>query len=489
MDSELVLGFVLGLSIALQLLAAGLALRLIPTSRAHLAWILISIALVLMSVRRCVPLFRLIGGARPSIDPWGETIALVISAALALGMYRIAALFTERRKLEEQLRQAEKLEALGQLAGGVAHDFNNQLLVIMAHADELARTVTGPEQREGAQLILTAAHRSAALTRNLLAFARKGSHASARVDVHGLIAEVEALLARTLDRRIEIRRDLRAASHVVRGDPAQLQNMLINLAINARDSMPLGGRLTFSTEIVELDEREAHHRSGDPGPGRYLAIAVSDTGSGIDPETRAHLFEPFFTTKPSGSGTGLGLASVYGTVRAHRGAIDVDTAPGRGSAFRILLPLAAEADGAAAAAEPRPGAPPPGAAGTARVLVVEDEAVIRALLVSMLRQLGHEATACSDGIQGIEHYRRSWREVDLVVLDTVMPRLGGAETLRALVEINPEVRVVVCSGYVPDDAKEPALGTCVAGFLHKPFVLAELSETVSRALPPKRALA
>ncbi len=483
MDSMLVLALILSLSIALQLLAAGLALRLIPLSSGRVSWILISTALVLMSARRGVTLGRLIqGGARIPIDPWAEAIALAISACMAAGMYLIAALFTERRKLEEHLRRSEKLEALGQLAGGVAHDFNNQLQVILGQADELARGATDRGQRESAELIVTAAQRSAALTSNLLAFARKSTRPPTPVDVHEVIAEVEALLSRTLDRAIEVRHDLRAGPCVLSGDPAQLQNMLLNLALNARDAMPCGGRLTFSTEVVALDEREALLRHRDLGPGRYIAIGVTDTGTGISPDTRAHLFEPFFTTKSSGAGTGLGLASVYGTVRAHRGAIEVESAAGVGSTFRVYLPASGEPTVSAPAAAAR-AEPPSRPTGTGRVLVVEDESVIRDMLVSMLRRLGHEATSCADGIQAIDHYRRAWREIDLVILDTIMPRLGGAETLTALVQINPAVRVIVCSGYTDSDPPGTALGASLVGYLHKPFVLAELSAMLSRTIP------
>jgi len=483
-DVAALLGTGLVLSAILQVAAALLAIRLIPRSRRRLAWVLISIGLALMAVRRLMALQQLLPGGTGTIDPASEALALAISLLIAVGVWQIWMLFAERERLEAQLRQAEKLEAIGRLAGGVAHDFNNQLLVIMSCAEELAQAQTSPELRADAQMIVGAAQRSAALTRNLLAFARKGTRPSTPVDVHRLIAEVEGLLARTIDRRIEIRKALRADAPVITGDAAQLQSMLLNLAINARDAMPEGGALTLSTAEEALGERETRLREWGLGPGRYVVLGVADTGTGFDPEARAHLFEPFFTTKAFGKGTGLGLASVYGTVRSHHGAIEVESAARTGTTFRVYLPLAtgSRLPARASTAEARDGRTvgPPG--GSARVLVVEDDDLIRELLAGMLRDLGHEPVTCRDGLEATAFYRRAPLDFDLVILDTIMPRLGGEDTLTALVAVNPGVRVVVCSGHGSETLTESPSRN-VLGYLHKPFLRAELSDLLSRALP------
>src|SRR5512138_640010 len=262
---------------------------------------------------------------------------------------------TERRRMEERLRQAEKLQGIGRLAGGVAHDFNNQLTGILANADFLVGALGGAaELRTAAEEIRAGAQRSARLTRQLLAFARKGNVVAIPVDVHEAIADVITLLRRSIDKRIAISTDLRAVPSVVIGDPTQLHNALLNLALNARDAMPEGGTLRFATRRVDPppERRAGLHAPLPPGP--LVELSVSDDGAGMDAETLAHVFEPFFTTKPAGEGTGLGLASVYGTIESHGGAITVASAPGRGTTFTMWLP---RAEAEVAAAEPLRAAP------------------------------------------------------------------------------------------------------------------------------------
>jgi PAS domain S-box-containing protein len=247
----------------------------------------------------------------------------------------------DRKEIEKRLRQSEKMEAIGALAGGVAHDFNNQLTSIMGYS-EILRELVGREV-EAAELVdnvLLAAKRAADLTRQLLAFSRKGKYVVEPVDVHGLIAEVAGVVSRTIDRRIQIQLSLEAEVSVVQGDASQLQNAILNLAINARDAMPEGGVLRFSTSNSSADAPRAPFPGFQTPPGDYVDVRVADTGVGMDEETRAHMFEPFFTTKEQGKGTGIGLAAVYGTVKSHRGGISVESAPARGTTVHVYLPIA-----------------------------------------------------------------------------------------------------------------------------------------------------
>jgi signal transduction histidine kinase len=241
-------------------------------------------------------------------------------------------------------KQAEKMQALGQLAGGIAHDFNNHLSAIMGFAEILAEQVEEDSLRSYAEMIALAATRSADLTRQLLAFARKGKYMAEPVDVHSIIAEVVTFLGRSIDKRITIRQNLSADPSSILGDASQIQNALLNLAINSRDAMPGGGELTFSTSSESLDETRCKGLSLDIIPGRYIKISITDTGKGIDQKNLQHLFEPFFTTKDVGEGTGMGLAAVYGTVRNHKGGISVFSRPGQGSTFDIYLPVTDETD-------------------------------------------------------------------------------------------------------------------------------------------------
>ena len=250
------------------------------------------------------------------------------------------ALEEERTALEARLQQAEKLQAIGQLAGGVAHDFNNQLMGIVGFAHLLQSALKGqPELESNVEGILVGAQRAADLTKQLLAFARKGKYVNERVDVHHAIAEVSALLKRSIDKRVRIEQRLCAKPSTVLGDPSQLQNAILNLAINARDSMPDGGEIIFTTGVIDLDEEYCRHHTHEIAPGRYLKISVTDSGIGIDEETQKHIFEPFFTTKDLGEGTGMGLASVYGTVKNHQGTVHVDSEVGRGTTIGVYLPV------------------------------------------------------------------------------------------------------------------------------------------------------
>jgi PAS domain S-box-containing protein len=381
---------------------------------------------------------------------------------------------TEQTRLFERLRHMEKMDAIGQLAGGVAHDFNNQLGGIMGYAEMLAARLEEPGLRRYAANILTCARRAEDLTAKLLAFARKGKYQSVCVDMHAIIHEVVDFLSHSIDKKIEIKQFLTADPCFTQGDPNQLQNTLLNLAINAADAMQGGGELVFETANRELD---AGYCAGVPykiEPGPYLHICLSDTGCGIPQENLDHIFEPFFTTKEVGKGTGMGLAAVYGTVKQHGGAINVYSEVGRGTTFRLYLPLesgetVAEKQAAETVRAPREAA----------ILVLEDEQLIRAMTEDMLVDLGYRVTTRENGESGLAYFREHWREIDLVILDMVMPLMSGPEAFRAMKEIDPDVKVLLASGYSAGGAARELLAEGVRGFLQKPFTLAELSTKVA----------
>lgn len=386
---------------------------------------------------------------------------------------------TEQRHLEEQLRQSEKMEAIGHLAGGIAHDFNNQLTGIMGYADMLWTLLADEEQSRFAEMILKASRRASDLTAQLLAFARKGNYQCVTVNLHQVMSEVIALLEHSIDRRIRIRQVLGANPPLTTGDPTQIQSALLNIAINARDSMPNGGELTFATDVVTLDEAYCRTQPFEVVPGRYVQVDITDTGVGMTPDLLRHIFEPFFTTKETGRGTGMGLAAVYGTVKNHRAAISVESIHGQGTTFRILWPLAESAE-----EEDRVHAAPVRAQHGARILVVDDDEIVCRMARDMLGGLGYRVTTCADGKQAVALYRDASRRFDLVILDLIMPELGGADTFRALREIDPDARVLLSSGYRLDGDAEHLLEAGAAGFIPKPFQMAALSEAVAAALAP-----
>jgi PAS domain S-box-containing protein len=385
---------------------------------------------------------------------------------------------SERKQLEQRMRQAEKMEAVGRLAGGVAHDFNNQLTGIFGCVDLLREMVR--DNADAVQLVDELSHiaRVAAdLTAQLLAFSHKGKFLVQPVDLHRLVLAVVTILSRSVDKRIRVETGLSAPRFWVMGDPSQVQNAILNLALNARDAMPSGGTLTFSTANIAFDDSSPERARLELSSGPYLALSVRDTGLGMTRETRERVFEPFFTTKAVGAGTGLGLASVYGTIRNHRGAIVVDSVVGRGTVFTAYLPLAG--DGAI----PQPHiADPPRAELHGHVLVVDDEQASRDAEAAMLRALGCTVATAEDGQSAVHKLREAPSSVDLVLLDMMMPGMTGAETFMALKAVDPDVRVLAMSGYSLDGAAQVMLDAGAKGFLQKPFTMAELAGKVGEIL-------
>ena len=429
----------------------------------------------------------------------GGTFPVIIHSAPVLregrpvGLRGIVVDLTERKHAEEEkdllqdrLRYSEKMEAIGQLAGGMAHDFNNHLSAIMGFAEILLARLEDPELLRFAEGIITSSKRSAELTRQLLTFARKGKFLTVLVDLEDVIEEVLQILRHTLDRRILLKRLSDSRPALVLGDPYELQNALMNLALNARDAMPEGGELTFSTEVRELDERTCRSLSPDIFPGTFLQLSVTDTGVGIAKELQPRIFEPFFSTKEPGKATGLGLASVYGTMKHHRGAVLVYSEPGRGSCFKLFLPLVELEEGDTGGAQEARrelqslGLPP----DSKQVLVIEDEELVGQMLLVMLRQLGFKAVLMQDGRVAVDHFRKVWREIDLVIMDLVTPQLSGLDTFRALREINSEVPVVLSSGYSVEGEAQQVMDAGARAFLQKPYQISELSHLLAGIFTP-----
>jgi PAS domain S-box-containing protein len=372
---------------------------------------------------------------------------------------------TEARRLEEQLRQAQKMEAVGQLAGGIAHDFNNLLTAILGYCNLVLDEV--PEDtpmRQDLEEIRAAGERAAALTRQLLAFSRRQILQPQTIDINRLIRQLEKLLRRLISEDVELVTALADDLLAVQVDPASLEQVLINLAVNARDAMPVGGRLTIETSNVELDAAYAEQHA-TVVPGRYVMFAVSDTGHGMDKATQARVFEPFFTTKEQGKGSGLGLATVYGIVKQSGGYIWVYSEPGHGTVFKVYLP---PADAAAA----RVAAPPAGKSGADRgwetVLLVEDEDAVRALAREVLRRHGYTVLEARHGLDALRVAERHPDDIHLMITDVVMPPLSGRDLAERLVVERRTMKVLFMSGYTDHAVVHRDL-TAGTAFLQKPF--------------------
>ena len=383
----------------------------------------------------------------------------------------------ERQRLEVQLFQAQKMEAIGRLAGGVAHDFNNLLTGIMGCANILRVERAGDAfVMETSETIQSASERAADLTQRLLGFARRGKYQEIHVDLHGTIQDVLRLLSHTLDKNISLEQSLRAERAVVLGDPGQLQQVILNLAVNGRDAMPEGGTLTFETDVVDLDDEFCRERPGAV-PGRYVAMAVRDTGVGIPEENRRLIFEPFFTTKDKSVGTGMGLAMVYGIVKNHGGYIGVDSVEGQGTTFRAYLPPAKTSE--VPALEP---AQTRVVTGTGRIMIVDDEPLVLKVGGQMLRALGYEVVCAPGGAEAVDMYREDGQHIDLVLLDMMMPGMDGRECFHALREINPDIKVILSTGFGRDGKAQELLDEGIRGFVQKPYRLAHLSVAIANVL-------
>ena len=381
---------------------------------------------------------------------------------------------TERKQLEAQLRQAQKMEATGTLAGGIAHDFNNLLTSILGFASVVHTELPDDSPlRFDIETIIHSARRGSELTRQLLAFARRSQVEVHPLSLNDVAREVIKLLERTIDKAIAIEPHLTDDLPIVEGDAGQLHQMLLNLCLNARDAMPQGGQLIIETQNVTLSEEKTHTELNLEA-GQYVLLSVTDTGIGMDAETQQRLFEPFFTTKEHGRG--LGLAMVYGIVRGHGGAIHVYSEPSQGSTFKVYLPVAGRVTEDTVPEEVKT------LGGSETVLVVEDEESVRALLRRILEEGGYTVLLAANGVEAVERYAERSTEIDLVVLDIIMPQMGGRETYERLREINPEVKVLLSSGYSENGQAQDILAAGARGFLQKPYDLRAVLHNVREAL-------
>jgi two-component system cell cycle sensor histidine kinase/response regulator CckA len=385
---------------------------------------------------------------------------------------------TERRSLEQQLRQAQKMEAIGQLAGGIAHDFNNLLTVILGFTELAASEIEkGSGLSEPLGEIRKAGERAAALTRQLLAFSRRQVLEPKILDLNALITDLEKMLRRLIGEDVQLATVLDPGVGRIRADAGQIEQVILNLAVNSRDAMPRGGKLTIETRNIDLDETYAREHIA-VRPGAYAMLAISDTGTGMSAETKSHMFEPFFTTKGTGKGTGLGLATVYGIVKQSGGNIWVYSEPHRGTAFKVYLPLV---EGASGDTEPRlPDERPTRASET--VLLVEDENAVRMLTRKILERYGYSVLEAGDGEAALEMARNHSKTIHLLLTDVVMPDVSGPDLAVRVRQIRPDVKVLFMSGYTDDAVVRHGILADGVHFLQKPFTPEALGRKVRGAL-------
>jgi two-component system cell cycle sensor histidine kinase/response regulator CckA len=428
------------------------------------------------------------GGTRSTNDNLtkdGRTIScewyntpLVDESGRVLGVASLVQDVTERVALEERLRQSQKMEAIGRLAGGVAHDFNNLLTVIMGYSQLLADGLSPASHlMDATGQIRSAADRAAGITRQLLAFSRKQVLSPRVIDLNNIMMNLDTMLRRLIGEDIEVLTVPGRGLGAVKADPGQIEQVIMNLALNARDAMPDGGKLTLETENAELDDSYA--REHEPlQPGRYVMLAVSDTGTGMSAETQAHIFEPFFTTKEVGKGTGLGLSMVYGIVKQSGGYIWVYSEPGRGSAFKIYLPRVDQpAEGVAA------GKRPAGIQrGTETILLVEDDAQLRQLTSSVLAHCGYKVLPAAGTAEGLALCRENHRDIRLLVTDVIMPGMNGRQLAEQVKQISPRTRVLYISGYTSNAIVHYGVLDAGLWFLPKPYSLSALVAKVREVL-------
>jgi len=426
-----------------------------------------------------------------SLKPKGFTIPFIFGgvAGFIIGTLfsyqirqknRISRQLEELRTGKELLHNSAKMEAIGQLASGVAHDFNNALGAIMGAVELLKTdTLSKDEQREYFELILTAGGRAADLTKKLLLFARKGNKASSTVNCAKIVEDTVALLKHTINKNITVSVENRAIQTSVIGDDSLLQNAIMNMGINASHAMPDGGVLTFTLENLELDAEYCSVSPFEIIPGEYLEISIRDTGTGMPPEILSRIFEPFFTTKEAGKGTGLGMAAVYGTVQEHNGAITVYSEVGAGTVFHVYLPVTAETVRREITSEPK-------GTGSGTILVIDDEELIRITASAMLRSLGYKVILATNGLEGVKTFLETKDEINLIILDMIMPIMGGREAFAKLREIDPTIPIVIASGFAKEEDMAALKTQGANGFLNKPFRRAELAEMVGTAMTRMR---
>jgi two-component system cell cycle sensor histidine kinase/response regulator CckA len=386
---------------------------------------------------------------------------------------------TERKQLEEQLRLSQKIEAIGRLSGGIAHDFNNLLGVIIGYTEALQKRMRLDDpSREAIDEIQRAGKRAASLTQQLLAFSRKQVLEPTILNLNTIAAEVEKMLGRLIGEHIDLALVLSESLGMVKADRTQIEQVILNLAVNARDAMPQGGKLTIETANVELDEASPA-RPRYLLPGSYVLLKVTDTGCGMSPDVQAHIFEPFFTTKEKGKGTGLGLATVYGVIKQSGGYVLVESELGKGSTFEIYLPRVVAPP--ETTKEPLPSAQPI-QNHQSTILLVEDEPSLRTLTRNVLREAGYTVFEAADAFQALGIAKQTGIDIDLLLTDVIMPGMSGCALADALSGSRPETRVLYMSGYTDGEIATQGVLDAGTSILHKPFTQSELIRRVEDAL-------
>ena len=385
---------------------------------------------------------------------------------------------TQEVALEAQLFQAQKMEAVGTLAGGIAHDFNNLLQVIQGYTEVLQNEVGRNKSRtEALRKIHRSAKRGADLTRQLLTFSRKVQSERRPLDLNREVEQVKRLLERTIPKMIEIELYLSESPAVVSADPIQIEQAIMNLAVNAKDAMPEGGKIVIETERVRLDQQFCKSHLGAQ-PGEYVLLSISDTGHGIDQEILEHVFEPFYTTKDVGRGTGLGLAMVYGIVKNHEGYILCYSEVSTGTTFKIYLPAMEQSGQSEKPVE----AEDLFKGGDETILVVDDEEYIRELVVELLTDAGYKVLTATDGEGALKLYGKKQRNIDLIILDLVIPGMGGKKCYEEILKVNPRAKILIVSGYSANGPGKDAIEAGAKAFVGKPFDVSHLLETIREIL-------
>jgi len=401
-----------------------------------------------------------------------------------LGVIGVALDVTDRQRLADQLRQSQKMQAIGELAGGVAHDFNNLLMVVKGHSEMLLdRLSDSSPLRHGIEQMQSASERAAGLTRQLLAFSRKQVLQPRVLDLNEVVAGMIQMVSRVIGEDIELEFLPCLNLGRVKADPSQMEQVVLNLVVNARDAMPEGGQLTIETSNIEIDRSYAASHPGGMEPGPYVMLTVSDTGCGMDAKTQARIFEPFFTTKGQGKGTGLGLATVYGVVKQSGGFIWVYSEVGHGTTFKIHLPQVYSEAETAAAENNSSGT----AAGTETILFVEDEESVRELVRDYLKATGYHVLEACDGIQALEVAAAHKGRIHMLITDVVMPRLSGREVATQIAAQRRDVKVLYISGYTDDSVFRHGVLEGGVAFLQKPFNLKALAQKVREVLDGRPA--
>ncbi|WP_299592335.1 PAS domain-containing sensor histidine kinase [uncultured Microbulbifer sp.] len=391
----------------------------------------------------------------------------------AIGVLSIGSDITKQRLLEEELRQAQKMQAIGELAGGIAHDFNNMVHGIAGFAEVIHQMTCDARISLYASQILTTAHHAAELTKQLLTFARKGSYQLHDCNTHDIVRDVCAMLERTIDRRIVIHQQLDAERPHIKGDSAQLKSALLNLGINAKDAMPAGGTLMFTTCNITIEESLAIS-DFQLEPGQYLRINVSDNGMGMSDEVRQRIFEPFFTTKASGRGAGLGLAAVYGTTHMHKGAIQCRSESGKGSCFDLYLPIINDCS-----KHLKDRGPTAVIERSIRMMVVDDEAIVRSYSKTLFEMHGHQVDTFATAADAIAFYRQHCADIDLVLLDMIMPQMDGQQLFAELKRINPSIKAMLATGYSVESKVQEIVADGILACLKKPFTYDQLQKKIA----------